>query len=506
MRLTMRLSSDCLSVMPKVRSSEARISMVRSESASCSSLKRLTSLTSSSSSSRMSQTMSLISAFCASFRAGTCVVMGASVRDWASGPGTWCGVGCGGAVVRGEREAGNRSGASTCFRWWGLGLSTPYIRQGGPRRSLLAGPLVLPELRDVAEVRADPVVVVDRVEIAVAAVGQDHDDGRAGLDEGRDPVERGDDRARGAAREYRLAPYEPAAADDAVQVGDPDDVVGVRGPQQLRPYGGAVARNEPGAGGGGPEEHAADRVDRVDRRTEPGLADVLGAAPERAPGTGGEDEVVDLAVERLGDLPHGREMGLPVERVGVLVRPVRVGCRGEEFGHAAQPHGQQLAGGRVGRGHDVDLGPVGPQDREVLRGGAAVDHADEAQPEVRADLREADREVPGAGLDHGGAARHQLTGAHAVQHHRERRAVLDTATGVEPLGLGDEPHRQVGREPFQLDERGSPHGGENSREFGRRRSGESARPRDSGVPVFVRHLNAAILCWDCAGRITTHRE
>src|SRR3954453_8238295 len=100
-----------------------------------------------------------------------------------------------------------------------------------------------------SEVRPHPLVRVDRVDVALAAVGENGYGRRTGLDVGREALQRADDRPGGAAGEDRLARQQPAAARHALGVAHQYHAIGegivVKGGAARR----AVPRNQAGTRG-----------------------------------------------------------------------------------------------------------------------------------------------------------------------------------------------------------------------------------------------------------------
>ncbi len=195
-----------------------------------------------------------------------------------------------------------------------------------------------------AELALDPGVVVDGLEVAGPAVGEDRRAAAARLHLRGERLDGERDAARGGACQDRLALGEPAAADDAVEVGDAHELVefGARG--QIGLDAGAEA-GEPAGSAPAAEEGAPGRVHRDDARAAPVLAQVVAAAAQRAGRARGDEEVVEPALERLVDLAH-RAGGVRgrVGLVGVLIRPERVGDLGEQLPRPAR--GARRAGRR----------------------------------------------------------------------------------------------------------------------------------------------------------------
>ena len=97
------------------------------------------------------------------------------------------------------------------------------------------------------------------------------------------------------------------------------------------------------------EQRAADRVDGDEPRARLVLAQVVAAAAQGSRRARGDEQVVELAVERLVDLAHrARRVGGRVRLVRVLVGPERVGDLGEQPRTSVQPGDEQIAGLGIG--------------------------------------------------------------------------------------------------------------------------------------------------------------
>src|SRR6202043_4084359 len=105
--------------------------------------------------------------------------------------------------------------------------------------------------------------------------------------------------ARGAAGKDRLARDQPPAAPDAVEVGDVDHRMDEAGIAERRPDAGPQPGDQPRAGVGVEtgEDAAADRVHGDDPDRQPAIPYVFAAATQSAAGAGGDEQVVELAVE-----------------------------------------------------------------------------------------------------------------------------------------------------------------------------------------------------------------
>ena len=127
--------------------------------------------------------------------------------------------------------------------------------------------------------RARPSVVVDRLEVAAAAVGEDGGAAAARGHERGGGLEGERDAARRAAGQDRLPLREPAAADDAVEIGDANELVEVGGRRELGlDTGPETGHHAPAAHAA--EERAARRVHGHEPRAAPALAQVVAAAAQ----------------------------------------------------------------------------------------------------------------------------------------------------------------------------------------------------------------------------------
>ena len=113
------------------------------------------------------------------------------------------------------------------------------------------------------------------------------------------------------------------------------------------------------------EDQAADHIDGDHAGRQAVVAYLLGASADRAGGARRNDEQdVDPALQRRRHLVDRRVvMGLRAPAVGVLVGLERVRDLVEESLDSVEA-GLELPRGRIGLRHDVDLGPVGPQNAQ----------------------------------------------------------------------------------------------------------------------------------------------
>src|SRR6476661_10212961 len=138
------------------------------------------------------------------------------------------------------------------------------------------------------------------------------------------------------------------------------------------------------------EDHAADSVDRKYSGWQLMLAHVLGTAAHRSARAGRAEEVVNKAVQLLDDLPHGLVMSARVIEVAVLVGPKTVRSDSPELLYPRNSRRQIFAGRAIGNGNQIDFSAERFENFDVQFGGLWIDHADEAEPVIGANLCQAD--------------------------------------------------------------------------------------------------------------------
>jgi hypothetical protein len=268
------------------------------------------------------------------------------------------------------------------------------------------------------------------------------------------PRRRGD-AARRAAGEDRFALHESAAADHAVEIGDSPHLVEVGAGRQGRLDPGAEARQHPAAAPAA-EERTACRIDRDEPREPPVLAQVLAAASQGARRAGRDEQVVDVPVQRLVDLPHrARGMCRGVGRVRILVRPERVGNLHEQPLDGVQARDEQVAGRGIGPADDPDVGAERSHGADARGMRSGVDDGDQPQPVVAARLREADAHVAGTRLDDGRSEVDEAA-VEGIPQHLRCRPVLRAAAGIGSLELRPELHVGPQEVTTKGDQRGIP--------------------------------------------------
>ena len=360
--------------------------------------------------------------------------------SWAETTGSW------------ETRCSCSSETASRTRKWGWTVTST----GNSPASLLRAQHVADGELGVAlekAVLAHPGVGEDLGQVGAPAVGQDdHDHGRGVLDLGGDE-ERGVQRqTAGAAGQDALGMSQPPGGQERVAVGDGHPAVDRRRVKRRRPEILADALDQVGA-----DVLLAAGVDRPlgigadDDEIGAALAQVAHGAGDGAAGAHAENQMGDGAGRLLPQLGPGRlVVGAGVGLVGVLVGLKRARDLG------GQAVGDPVVGaGRVGR--DVgrgehDLGAVRAQQVDLLPRHLVRHHRHHPIA----------LEAGGDGQAGAGVARRRLddrpAGAQAPValgrlDQGDGHAVLDRASGIEHLELGDQLRAQPGADPGQADER-----------------------------------------------------
>ena len=223
---------------------------------------------------------------------------------------------------------------------------------------------------------------------------------------------------------------------------------------ERRPDAGPQPGDQPRAGVGVEtgEDAAADRVHGDDPDRQPAIPYVFAAATQSAAGAGGDEQVVELAVELAHHFGHRRPVvRAGVGRIGVLVGPERVRDLVPQRAHALEARRQPFARDRVGLDDAVDPGAIGLQDLHVDRRGLGIHDADEAQAEAAACLGEGDPHVPGARFDHHGR-RSNRAGSPGALEDGQGGSVLGAAARIQEFQLGKYLQLIINRILIQLDQ------------------------------------------------------
>src|SRR5262249_484489 len=155
---------------------------------------------------------------------------------------------------------------------------------------------LVPKMRDLSKVLRDPRIGIDRLQIALTAVGEDQNAigivGNLVLDS----LKGHENSAGGAACEDPLLPYQDAASHHALEVRAVDTPIDDLRWKERRYDRRSVPRNQP-ARLLVAEDGAADRVDGENLSLEVIGPSVFRAAPNRSAGARSAKQEVDFAVQ-----------------------------------------------------------------------------------------------------------------------------------------------------------------------------------------------------------------
>ncbi len=296
-----------------------------------------------------------------------------------------------------------------------------------------------------------PLVVVELRQVAPAGVWEQHDDHRIRSGVAPDLEGRPHRGAAGPADEEALLPGDPSGGEEGVAIADLDDPVDDVGVVAGRP------------------EVLADALDEVRPAAAPGVHRALGVGADdlhvgvgglqrpadpgdRAPGADAGDEVGDPALGLAPDLRSGgRHVG---RRVGGVV--VLVGLEGAgDLPHQAVRHRVVRVGvlGGHRRGADDDLGAVGPEQGDLLRGDLVRHDERAAVATAGGDDRQPDARVARGRLDDRAPRLQQAVALGRVDH-GDRGPVLHAAAGVEHLQLPEQLPGDAPADPVQVHQGG----------------------------------------------------
>ena len=291
--------------------------------------------------------------------------------------------------------------------------------------------------------RLAQMLVERRREVALAGIGDDHDDAGAGrFWPGRDLQGRPDGGARRHPREDSLVRRELARDADRVVELDVEDLVDDAAVQDVRHEVRADALDAVAAGPSLGQHGGVLGLDECDPHVGVSLFEHLADACDRAAGPRSRDEPVDAALGVAPDLLGGRAaVDLGIGGMLELTREDRPGRLGDDALRRLDRLGHALV--RVG---EDELGAVRLEQSAALlrhRGGHREDDLVAAR---RADEGERDARVAARRLDDR-AARLELAGRFGRGDEGDSEAVLDARAGVVELelheDLGAEPRRQA---------------------------------------------------------------
>ena len=279
---------------------------------------------------------------------------------------------------------------------------------------------------------ADPLVVVDGIQVALAAVRRDGDDDRVP----RQPVapgqHAGHDGSGRSAAERSIGSRQIAADPHGVGLGDRVQAVNACGVEERRP----LARPQAGEvalARGLAERHRTDAVHGHDPRVRAVLAEMPEAAHERSRRPGPDEQIVH-ALERLGDRAR-RHPRVDARVVGVfiLVEPDVPPVSRDQVADVGDP-GSKIAAVAVVPVHDDDVRSQGPHDLDAVGRGVRVDDAGEAPALLRTDHAERDPEIPRGRFDEDRVVGNEAARRHVVDQ-PDGRLQLDRARRVQPFKL-----------------------------------------------------------------------
>lgn len=314
-------------------------------------------------------------------------------------------------------------------------------------------------------VLAHPGVVVNFGEIAHAGVGEEGDDAIRFFEFASDAQSGGNAAASGAAGEDAFLLGEAAGPDEALFVGDLNDVV-----EHVEMHGGrenvfADAFNDVGHGFAdfaGLDEFIVERPDRVNADDFEGgifFFEEFAGAGDCASGTHSADEMGDFA---FGVFPQfgagGVVVGVRVHGIFILIGIEGVGNFAGEF------LGDGVVAARIvgldGGGTDDDFGAEGFQEINFFAGLFVGDGEDDFVSAHGSDESEAHAGVAGSAFDDG-AAGFEEAFALGFVNHPNADSVFYGAARVEVIGLDVDGRLDVFSEAIEADERGAADGFEN---------------------------------------------
>ena len=280
-----------------------------------------------------------------------------------------------------------------------------------------------------------PLVGVDLREIAASGIGDQHHHDVVGVAFAGDGQRRVHGSAARSADQQALVARDPPRGEERVGVAHLDDPIDDRPVERGRPEVLTDALGQIGATGAA----GIHRARRVGADNLHGRAASLQERPDagdRPARADARDEMRDAAARLLPDPRAGRVFVR--ERVGgvrVLIGPERT----RRLAH--QSLGRRVVRARVlgryrRRAHD-DFCPVGTQQRDLLVAHLVAHHENAAVAALGGDDRQARARVARGRLNDRSARLEQSVALRRVDH-GDRDSILDTATRIHGLDLGDE--------------------------------------------------------------------
>src|SRR6266542_494199 len=106
---------------------------------------------------------------------------------------------------------------------------------------------------------------------------------------------------------------------------------------------------------------------------------VLRAASDCAASAGGAEQVANFPIQRRGYLAHGCFiMGSRIGQVGILIGPETVFTAPQEMLDTVDPRLKKLPSNRIRLGDNIDLGPIGLKNANVLLCRLRIYYADKS--------------------------------------------------------------------------------------------------------------------------------
>ena len=204
------------------------------------------------------------------------------------------------------------------------------------------------------------------------------------------------------------------------------------------------------------KEHTAHGIDSGETGGEAVLGAVARATADGPGGARSHEELVDVPVQRVGDLRHRPlAVGTGIRGILVLVEVHGAGDLREDLGHPAAPRGQEIAKIGIGLPDDLNLRAIGLHRCHSGSVRPRVHDAQEAYSFEAARTGECDAQVARTRFHDQGSLAH-TAGGHRVSEQGASRTVLGAASGVEELELAVYLKVITGPEVPQPEQRGGP--------------------------------------------------